>query len=367
MVSSIAYAPWFYDSGRLFWIFEPNTVVPSDRARWPFVNSNSLAQFLCLPLMLLIGLMIERWQKRSLKLLPRNLSQLSYTLGGKSSQKRLAVGIALVLSCLSMSLAFISTLSRAGWLGLSLGLLCLVVTQVLSSDKSKAIEQTVPSARKLGVRRQRRLRRSRSADRDQNYLERGYQHILRFAQRPSKLFQITALIIVLALVLGFLGNRGRELVQGRVEYGLAHSKDDIRLTLYQDSVRMIEDYPIFGVGLAGWGDVFPRYMSDPLAGMNPVYAHSEPLQLQAEGGLVGSLIVISFLIATLTHMFRAIMRRSKHRAVLIGLLSGWVALLTTALLDFPFRIPATNFYVAIVLALTTFYIDRSLKEPVQAD
>ena len=79
MVSIIALAHWFYDSGRLFWIFEPNTVVPSDRARWPFVNSNSLAQFLCLPLMLLIGLMIERWQKRSLKLLPRNLSQLSYT------------------------------------------------------------------------------------------------------------------------------------------------------------------------------------------------------------------------------------------------------------------------------------------------
>jgi hypothetical protein len=39
LVSVTALSHWFYDTGKLFWMFEPDHVFTSVRARWPFVNS----------------------------------------------------------------------------------------------------------------------------------------------------------------------------------------------------------------------------------------------------------------------------------------------------------------------------------------
>ena len=55
-----------------------------------------------------------------------------------------------------------------------------------------------------------------------------------------------------------------------------------------DTLPMIADFPLFGVGLGGWSAVYPRYMDPLLAGISAGYLHSDPLQILAEVGIVVS-------------------------------------------------------------------------------
>lgn len=353
IVSLVALTHWFYDNGKLFWTFEPDNVFVSERARWPFVNSNHLAHYL-LPIFFLL---IARISNQAAQLgiqhsaSERQLKRLSSLAESTRLQRRVVavgLGIGLILAVL---LAIFGTLSRSSWLGLSIG---LIVYYFLTKSSGGAPQETLPY---LATSKRRRRSSSESKRGEKGFSFAPVAKFLVRLARPG--------FVVLALVLTvfFLSERGRDLFAQRLDYGLMYSKDDIRWQMYSDTLPMISEHTLFGVGFGGWDAVYASLKTPLLAGLKPVYLHSDPLQLIAECGAVGASFIFALVFVLgikVVRTARTLMRtKPEEGRFLSALFSGVLGFLIGSCLDFPFRMPAILFSLALYLALTTFYLDKS--------
>ena len=337
----IALAQWFSDNGALFWIFYPENIFTSERARWPFVNPDHLGHFLLAPLFI-------SWfelSKRSLAVLGESFSghrkwskqAIFAFLAGKHSQQKIFSLIMAYFWPIVITLALGATQSRGTYLGVGVGLLV--------SWGIRFCYPEAPLAEPLLNHSVTRSRQKRTNGRFHRYLP------LMSRMLP---FAISALLILL-----FLAGRGSELISQRMEYSLLSAKDDMRWQLYKDSLPLIKSNLLLGVGFGSWNDAYAALKSPLLSGINPVYLHSDPLQLLAEGGIIGALLCslpFLFLIASLFRHFRGadVELRKLSSAVIASLL----ALLTAACVDFPWRIPAILFQTSALVSILLFYLDN---------
>lgn len=379
-VSLTALTHWFYDNGKLFWAFEPDHVFVSPRARWPFVNSNNLAQYLLLTIFILLAGIaagavqladaarsVPKHAKRSLALLVLNRGLQKYAL--RSCFLVVFLGAAL--------LAITGSLSRAGWLGLAVGLVLLVARSLYLAPLTLWLRRDVPRSptvrspgmneiafSEMGARRRSRSHRGSGATKATGEKVEAFLESLSGFSKP-----IIALIALFALVF-FLRGRGTELLASRLDYGLAYSQDDIRWQLYKDSLEMIRDHLLTGVGIGQWAEYYPAYMSPLLSGVDPVYLHSDPLQLLSESGVIGFSLLAALVLLLLRDALRAA-RRAEHanQRIIVALTCGSVALITASIFDFPFRIPAIVATFSAYLALLSFYVDEanSAAEPASGE
>lgn len=121
---------------------------------------------------------------------------------------------------------------------------------------------------------------------------------------------------------------------------------DDRLAFWRDSLRLIAAYPIFGCGLGGYESALLKYKtSAPLLTVD--YAHSDCLQLLAELGVVGFLILGVFIAAVLAKAVRSALDTDLDlRYRTLASAGAMAAILSHSLVDFNLYIPAN----ALVLA-----------------
>src|SRR6266516_2980729 len=55
----------------------------------------------------------------------------------------------------------------------------------------------------------------------------------------------------------------------------------------KDSLGMLREFALFGVGLGSWPELFPRYQTPPWSSLFYREAHNDYIELLAETGLVG--------------------------------------------------------------------------------
>lgn len=359
-VCLVALMHWFADNGRLFWVFAPDYVHVSERARWPFVNPNHLAAYLLPVLFLLLARVSEhiyslqflREQKGALQ-----VSSVSLFLSSRTFQRR-ALRLSILLTCLlAVAVALIGAQSRGAWLGAAVALaFFLVGTRFLPFKKviplTPANTEDDPSGwPSRGAPSKRRSHRHGPAR--PSLLDR-YSSYFVSAVKPA------LYLCAVMLLFFFLNQRGADLLVERIDFGLTHSKDDLRWQFYLDTLPMLRDHLFFGIGLGSWNDLYPHYMNAMLAGITPGYLHSDPYQLLVELGLIGLIpSMLLGIVLTVRGLSRICHAPAEEGVRILGLLAGAAALLVASLLDFPFRIPAITFSFAIYLALTVFYIDRA--------
>ena len=63
-----------------------------------------------------------------------------------------------------------------------------------------------------------------------------------------------------------------------------------RWTIWKDSIKIIKDYPVFGVGLSNYGAIFPHYKS--FIGIKYLHAHNDYLQFGIEMGVPGLILLV---------------------------------------------------------------------------
>jgi hypothetical protein len=353
LVSLIALSHWFYDTGKLFWVFEPEHIFVSERARWPFVNSNHLGHFLlpifflmCAKLGNLVTLLAQRHNDQS-----KTLSTLALSGRVQSRIMKIAFAFSFLVAIL---LSIVGTLSRGTWLGLAVGTLSYFL---LSRSALSPLHDGDSSGLTERKHRSGRTRRKSSSAKTKNW---SFESILKISRRCAR---PTFLIVGGIMLFFFLSERGQDLVANRLDYGLMASKDDMRWQLYQDTLSMIADHPIIGVGLGGWAAEYSRYMAPELSGVNPVYLHSEPLQLLAECGILGAALIALLWAGASTLGVRSCFslgrRKMSEARYQIALLSGLFGLTIASFFDFPLRMPAIASLLAIYLCLTAFYSDLS--------
>jgi O-antigen ligase/Tfp pilus assembly protein PilF len=146
-----------------------------------------------------------------------------------------------------------------------------------------------------------------------------------------------------------------------------------RLLIWQSTMGMIKDRPLFGSGLGTFPLHYLNYQADFLQN-NPGYlqflgkaaeAHNEYLQIWAETGIIGLLsflLIIIIFYRTNLDLIKKI-KTIEGKIIVIGLISGVTVTLVHSIFSFPFHIPAVGaafwFLIGITVASENIFCNKS--------
>ena len=114
--------------------------------------------------------------------------------------------------------------------------------------------------------------------------------------------------------------------------------DKGRLTSWKNTLPMIADHPLFGVGLGNWAIALPPYdRGDQIAfGAAPENPHSDPVGILSELGLIGFICYLSFSFCVLRRAWRLMqMPDAQTRWMATACFAGFLALSIHSCFDFP--------------------------------
>lgn len=140
------------------------------------------------------------------------------------------------------------------------------------------------------------------------------------------------------------------------------SQNSSRFNIWDVAISIIRDNPICGVGYENFSIQYPRYIStNPNLivsdGYLPLHPHNVFLKMQAELGIIGTIIFIGFVIVTIITLYKLIKYTSDtiHRSVMIGILASYLTFLFMNLLDCYFNTPKVITTMFIILAFANHY------------
>lgn len=175
--------------------------------------------------------------------------------------------------------------------------------------------------------------------------------------RGSMVFFASLLLIDLLIVSNFFGVE--EVVQRLQD---TSSIAEIRDEMTRDTLAIIEDYPLTGIGVGSFQSVYPGYASKEIH-LFLEHAHNDYAQFAAEFGVAGfvllGLIVLLALKSSLTALFKR--RDPFMRGMGFGATMGIIAILIHSAVDFNLQIPANAalFMVLLALAVISEHFDRA--------
>ncbi|WBY02013.1 O-antigen ligase family protein [Ramlibacter tataouinensis] len=129
----------------------------------------------------------------------------------------------------------------------------------------------------------------------------------------------------------------------------------LRALMWKATLRVIEARPLTGVGAGAWEAMVPLYQPDSQQLETDYYVHNEALQLLAEYGLVGALLLAGLLGYLLAAAWRTWRLAGGPHADEVpwraAALSSLLALLLVSNVGFPWRMAATGALFALALGL----------------
>ena len=125
-----------------------------------------------------------------------------------------------------------------------------------------------------------------------------------------------------------------------------------RMAISKDSLLMIRDFPLMGVGLGGWPELFPHYRRAPWSGDFYREAHNEYVQLLAETGVVGFGLLTWFFLRGGRRLLSGHKKASTEaRPVIAALIAALGVMAFHECFDFNLHIPANAFLFTLLFAL----------------
>jgi O-antigen ligase len=281
----------FTSPDKVYWIRE----LPQSQAFGPFINRHHFAGYMELALALPLGLVFTGSIEREKKFI--------YLF---------AAGL--------MAVALIMTNSRGGLLSLFAELLFLVAT--------------------MGLRRRHKHKKRESEE---------HKPRIKSAAMKAGL----ALALVVALFGGVVLLGGEEALTRMV--GSVNTDDPTtgRAHFWSVTVDIIKHHPWVGTGLGAFGVVYTSY--DSRNGMYRLeQAHNDYLQVLSDGGIVGAVIGLFFVVSLFRMGFaRRESRDDFRRGVATGALAGCFAVLVHSFFDFTLHTPANALLFLVLAALAT--------------
>jgi len=129
------------------------------------------------------------------------------------------------------------------------------------------------------------------------------------------------------------------------------SRDQSRPATWKNTLKLIQDHPIVGVGLGAYPKVYPYY-DDSTGYFFVGEAHNDYLQLLADTGLAGGLLGVFFLISFVRISRRALSTLMPlERSVALGCTLGCVGIFVHSLVDFNLQITANALVFLVLVAL----------------
>jgi O-antigen ligase len=289
-------------NGEFYWFV--NSTVPVSSPFGPFVNHNHFAGYLEMIVPIPFALILTRAVR----------SELSLIYG--------FVGII-------MSIAVIVSLSRSGMISL----ICGLVFVFLFSLRSKILRDDSSSSITLFL---------------------------------SRMVAAAVLIVTIGAGIWWVGGdsviKRVEMTDLSTEVANTNTGNKTfyqsRGWIWRDTAAMIRDKWATGVGLGAYQTAYPIYSRQD-GSLIVGQAHNDYLQVLADGGLVGAVLALLFIILLFVDIVRATAHRNRVMAGLaLGCGGGIFAMLVHSLFDFNLQIPS-NALLFLVLTAVVYIIGRS--------
>ena len=164
-------------------------------------------------------------------------------------------------------------------------------------------------------------------------------------------------IVALAVIAGVLWIGASEILEhfgDAVDQLVQSGTPDVgRATIWQGTLNAIRHHPVLGVGLGALVTVFPTYETVPsLLRIN--YAHNDYLQILAEAGAAGGIIVVWFIAVVLFGVYRGIRSRDPLRAAMaMASGAGIIAILIQSVAETDLQIPSNALLFLVLAALAS--------------
>ncbi|MGH1335478.1 MAG: O-antigen ligase family protein [Aureispira sp.] len=131
-----------------------------------------------------------------------------------------------------------------------------------------------------------------------------------------------------------------------------------RFSLWNNTLEMIQDAPVLGVGLGNWKIHFPKYS---MAGLRSEQGaiffqrpHNDYLWIASEMGVLGLIAYLGVLLSSLFFAFRILKKTAQEEpstyAITLAMTSGLVAFLIFSFFDFPKERPVHLLWSGFIIA-----------------
>jgi len=178
-----------------------------------------------------------------------------------------------------------------------------------------------------------------------------------YASGSSRLRVLKAAVGVVVLVVGIFG-AALWINKDALGYSLTTLSDQqtyqnlgSRGEIWRATLEMSKQNPVAGLGFGAYGVSFPRF-SRLKGNLVTDYAHNDYLQILADTGIIGSLIVLTGLIIFATRNYRTFRKaRGYIGGVHFGAIVGISAILIHSLFDFNLQIYSTGLTFMVLVCV----------------
>lgn len=173
---------------------------------------------------------------------------------------------------------------------------------------------------------------------------------------------LTALLLV--LVLGYGSLLGIDTIINR--FNSIGASGGTRLTLYVESLTMLKEHWLSGIGLGSFTLLSPVYLKGFSETLHNDRVHSEYLELFIELGIPMALFFFGWLVIVMTRTGLILIRQTRavgtsydyQLIVAVGAYSGLVGFLVHGAMDFGWRLPANLVYTVVLSAILSHVLDN---------
>jgi O-antigen ligase/tetratricopeptide (TPR) repeat protein len=298
LIGLIEQATW---NGKLLWFFIPydwgHPLMDATRTRAPFVDPDHFAGYLAI-------------------IFPLALSSTWYPSIVTASRPSLTMRIVCAVASFVIFVAMLLSLSRAGWMSIVLG--PAIMFMLVTSTRRAKDDQVSLQARRGGLR-----------------------------------LAMGTLAIGLALTLVVVGPDARTATTERFHSSLAETDTfSGRIGAWRGGAQIVRDFPIVGIGLGDWPEIFARYQPPPWTELFFSEAHNDYIQWTAETGLFGAAFLLWFAWAAIGELTsRRLSLAPLAVPAFAAIVGGLVSMCVIEVFDFDLRIPALAFLFAVMLGL----------------
>jgi len=147
---------------------------------------------------------------------------------------------------------------------------------------------------------------------------------------------------------------GLDPVLGRFEQmrGRQYFQFEGRLSFWKDSMGLIRQYPLTGIGLGDFEIGFRRFQTSWVT-FDVDHAHNDYVELAAETGLVGVALLFLPMIYLLGKMIGSFLKDSRRYrpAILLGCIGSTLAILLHSITDFNLQVTSNALTLSVVLGI----------------
>jgi O-antigen ligase len=179
--------------------------------------------------------------------------------------------------------------------------------------------------------------------------------ILAYNRRLLRKWALAVLILVIVSV-GITVLLGYDLIVARLQTLIQLETElsfQLRLGVWRNTISMFRDFPIFGSGFGTFSHIFPQYQTF-VSDLTFFYAENDYLQVLAETGIIGIILVICVGITFFYTTLKAWKQRHSRWSIVMvaGGVSALFSIVVHSSIDFNLHIPSNALLFSVIAALS---------------